>query len=251
MSWLGSPGKKERNYDLIKRGSHNSTPSSAALFVGLRALDPLLQYSILAHGLANPLLHAFGLSTLPPTTSLSPLQLPTPRLLLLAMTTAAAAKQIHWRLFLSTDELSPLAALQVALFNTATNALATLALTARAPAAPLPAAALFALGLALEWLSEAQRARFKRDPQNAGKPFTHGLFRLARHVNYGGYVLWRAGLAMAGAGWVAALAFGGVLAWDFATRAVPVLDRYCAGRYGEGWERFRVEVPWKLLPFLY
>lgn len=85
-------------------------------------------------------------------------------------------------------------------------------------------------GLALETISEVQRRNFKARPQNKGKPFTTGLFGVARHINYGAFCLWRAGYAMAAAGPI----WGGLVFWffyhDFTDRGIPVLDRYCAGR---------------------
>ncbi|GME60665.1 putative membrane protein [Neofusicoccum parvum] len=270
MSWLAS-FTQERDMDLIKRGSHNPTPIGSAVFVGLRALDPLLQYGILAHGVGSTILTTLGLSVrapgLPAQTgiqALDALALSPPRLLLLAMATGAALKQIHWRLFISQEEMPAGAALEIAFFNTVNNGVATLAFTTAllSPSAGDPAeaalsppalvgAALFAAGLALEWGSELQRVRWKKDPANAGRPYTGGLWRLARHVNYGGYVLWRAGVAMSGAGWAVGAAFGLLFMWDFATRGVPVMDRYCSGRYGEDWKRFKEQTPYKLLPFVY
>ena len=41
------------------------------------------------------------------------------------------------------------------------------------------------------------------------------------------------------------------LAYDFATRAIPVMDDYCSKRYGKGWEEVKKKVPYALLPFVY
>lgn len=86
---------------------------------------------------------------------------------------------------------------------------------------------LFDLGLTIETASELQRRAFKRDPRNAGKPFSRGLFGLARNINYGGHVLWKMGNALAAGGWLWALLVGGFYFYDFMTRGVPVLDAYC------------------------
>ena len=75
-----------------------------------------------------------------------------------------------------------------------------------------------------------QRARFKKDSKNQGKPYTGGLWATSRHINYFGYMLWRSGYALAAGGWI----FGGVIAsffaYDFITRTIPALEDYCEHR---------------------
>jgi steroid 5-alpha reductase family enzyme len=66
-------------------------------------------------------------------------------------------------------------------------------------------AALAAFGIAFETLADAQLARFKREPANAGKVMDRGLWRYTRHPNYFGEccVWWGLYLVAlgAGAGW--------------------------------------------------
>lgn len=103
-------------------------------------------------------------------------------------------------------------------------------------APPIPAlslrmifgALLFDFGITIELAAEIQRRAFKRDLHNAGKPFSGGLFGLARNINYGGHVLWKMGNALAAGGWVWGFLVGGGHLYDFVTRGVPVLDAYCA-----------------------
>jgi steroid 5-alpha reductase family enzyme len=65
-----------------------------------------------------------------------------------------------------------------------------------APGAPLGALdalgfALWALGLGFESVGDAQLARFKADPANAGRVMDRGLWRYSRHPNYfGEAVIW-------------------------------------------------------------
>ncbi|KAF2087506.1 hypothetical protein K490DRAFT_65894 [Saccharata proteae CBS 121410] len=265
FSWV-----KERRLDLIDRGSYKSTPIGTSLFVGLRALDPLLQYGILAHGVGSDLLHKMGLQTLPPglpiqtgISLIDNLGLSPYRLILLAMSVGSMLKQNYWLLFVSREEMPAHAAIKVSIFNTLCNSLNNLAFTtallsasvssdATFPQYPLiVGSAMFIVGMGLEWISEIQRANFKKDPKNAGKPCTGGLWKLARHINYGGYSLWRGGFAMACMGWTAGAFATGFFMWDFATRAVIVLDEYCSKRYGEDWANFKEQTPYKLLPFIY
>jgi len=86
---------------------------------------------------------------------------------------------------------------------------------------------LYMLGTAIEIGSEMQRKRFKKNWRNKGKNYSSGLFSLARHINYSGHVLLRAGYALASSRWL----YSGIVACFFRTRfisrAIPVLDDYC------------------------
>lgn len=88
----------------------------------------------------------------------------------------------------------------------------------------------YLIGISTELLSELQRQRFKKDPANKGKPYGGGLFSLATNINYGAYTLWRGGFALATGGWAWGLFTFSFFFYDFATRGVPVLDRYCTER---------------------
>lgn len=72
------------------------------------------------------------------------------------------------------------------------------------PAGPIDAAgaALVVFGLAFEAVADAQLARFKADPRNAGRVMDRGLWRFTRHPNYFGEfcVWWGFWLVAAGAG---------------------------------------------------
>jgi steroid 5-alpha reductase family enzyme len=78
---------------------------------------------------------------------------------------------------------------------------AMLAPSAQADAALLALGlALFAAGLATEWIADAQLARFRADPANAGRTCDHGLWAWSRRPNYlGEAVLW-IGLGVAALG---------------------------------------------------
>ena len=60
-------------------------------------------------------------------------------------------------------------------------------------------ALVFAVGLAFESVADAQLARFRRDPANAGRALDTGLWRYTRHPNYFGEALVQWGL------WITAL----------------------------------------------
>lgn len=64
------------------------------------------------------------------------------------------------------------------------------------PPVAIAGIALFVAGMLVEALADAALARFKRDPRNAGRLLTTGLFAWSRHPNYFGETLlwWGLGL---------------------------------------------------------
>lgn len=78
----------------------------------------------------------------------------------------------------------------------------------------IPGLALWAAGFAIEAVSDAQKAAFRRDPVNAGRFISTGLWKCSRHPNYFGESLLWWGLFAA-----AAPAFRG---WDFLTALGPL-----------------------------
>jgi protein-S-isoprenylcysteine O-methyltransferase Ste14 len=238
----------KRDY-ILSRGTKASSPLGSTLFVGLRTLDIFIQYGFLARGLASPLLNALSITHGHADSPTFALGLPLQQLIILAMAAGTTLKQSYARLFILQEPMEPSTAIMVSVFNTIFNsANSILSLTAAAsyftpsllttPRSELAQLSpLFALGVAsyvvgtaAELTSEIQRRNFKADPKNQGKPFTAGLFSLARHINYGGYTIMRTGYAVATGGWIWGAAVFGFFFYDFATRGVPVLDEYCSNR---------------------
>ncbi|ORY19207.1 hypothetical protein BCR34DRAFT_472119 [Clohesyomyces aquaticus] len=257
-----------KSRDLISRGDYTPTPAGKAVFFVGRALDPFLQYSILAYGTGTSLLHRVGLRTLPPgpppntgVALIDGLGLSPYRLILLGMAIGSAMKQNIWVTVLSGEPLTPANAAIISAFNTVNNGLNTYAFLLAAtsaseesnfPQVPLiVGSALYVTGILLELVSEIQRKQFKSDPKNKGKVYTGGLWKLARHINYGGYTIWRAGYALASGGWIWGAIAGAFFFSDFATRGVPILDEYCSKRYGTQWQQFKKQTKWRLLPGVY
>ena len=215
------------------------------LFAVLRVLDPVLQYAIMSHYL--------GIGLLPTALGGTPidgpnagfLHLDSYHLLILSMSMGSTIKQVFWAIFISQQELPIDHAVGIAVFNTVFNSLCTaLSLWSRTTVckstdpfmfqspAVLIGVVLYTTGILIELVSEIQRAHFKCDPVNAGKPFSGGLFGWARHINYGGYTLWRSGYAWTTAGPVWGLVVGTFFFRNFAVQGVPELDRYCQNRVG-------------------
>ena len=249
---MASAGQDSESVDLIKRGQFKPTPLGRAIFVGLRALDPLLQYTILTrHAGISWIPARFGgalFSTAATTSSLtatSPVLfgLPPYQSLILSMSIGSMLKQNFWVLAIAREEIPPSSAVFISLFNTVMNglntALATWTLSSMNPSAStssellqspwvLAGVLLYTTGIMTETVSEIQRSAFKRDRRNKGKPYAGGLFGLARNINYGGYTLWRTGFAMASAGPKWAAVIGAWFFYDFASRGIPILDKYCS-----------------------
>jgi len=254
--------------DLIARGDYTPTPLGKATFFILRGIEPVLQYSILAHGLGTSVLHRVGLRTLPPglpthtgISLIDGLGLSPYRLVLLGMAVGAAVKQNIWVTALSGEPMPVTGAIAVGVFNAVFNSLSTYAFLTTATSAsteadfPQPAlltgASLYVVGIMTELIAEVQRKRFKANPDNKGKAYTGGLWSFARHINYGGYTIWRAGYAMVGGGYTLGALVGAFFAWDFTQRAIPILSEYCEKRYGAQWEEFKQKTPYQLIPYIY
>lgn len=277
----GSPPPYRPKADLIARGVKRPSPLGTSTFIGLRALDPLLQYRILAHGLGTGFLAKLGISTIPLSATvitrtgfkiIDQLGLPLERLILLGMAVGSAAKQIFWLTYISQEEFQPKPALIVSAFNsfcnsanslllltTATSAaLSTKPLTVPVPGTraklSLPVAVgtvLYILGILLETGSELQRKRFKDNPEHKGRLCRDGLWSWARHINYTGYTLWRGGYALAAGGWVAGAAVVSFHVHNFIGNGIVSLDYYMSRRYKDQWGRYKEDVKWKLVPGVY
>ncbi|KAF4555116.1 Delta(14)-sterol reductase-like protein 1 [Elsinoe fawcettii] len=263
MSYHETSGKSE----LISRGDKGPSPLGTGLFVGLRSADILLQYAILRHDWGSRIISFLGSSTLPhgpPSSTSTPLDalgLSPYRLILLSMAAGSALKQNFWLVALSYERMQPSSSVAVSIFNTVVNSVNDLLFICRGTSASvngehfpqtplLVGATLYVAGMAIETLSEVQRYRFKQDSRNKGKVYQGGLFGVARHVNYTGYLLWRVGYATVGGGFAWGLANVAFYLFNF-SRAIPPLNHYCEERYGEQWQQYKRKTPYKMIPYIY
>jgi delta14-sterol reductase len=138
------------------------------------------------------------------------------------------------------------------------------------PHTPLWLLVLYALVFFTGWSlargANMQKFVFKRDPSRAFlgviPPETlddgertllrNGFWGVSRHVNYLGEILMATGLALS-LGWPLALG-----PWLYPLYYVVLLgtreradDRRCAEKYGELWEEYRKQVPWRIVPRVY
>ena len=248
--------------DLVARGERGSVPLGTALFVGLRLLDPFLQRYILVSSPLSALAPRLGLSSpspppaggaLLPLTGLTPYQS-----LIWAFSIGSAAKHIFWALVTSKESIYPSTGVAVGLFNAVFNSVGSLAFTTASdnpfyfqPYSIYAGTFLYVTGILTETIGEIQRKNFKDKPENEGKIFRGGLFSVVRHASYLGYTLWRAGYALASGGPILGAAVASFFIYDFASRAVPVMDDYMTKRYGEQWAKTKQQVPYALIPGLW
>lgn len=247
----GSYDETSRSKDNIKRGVKKPNPLGTGLFVGLRALDPVLQYNVLSQNYGQTIIDKLGGTTLPhgppliTNTFFDRLGLSPYRSILFAMAMGSMIKQNIHITTIAQEEFPPGTAVMVSAFNTVLNSLNNLfficAQTSASvngehfPQTPLiVGTTLYAVGISVELVSELQRHAFKKDPANKGKVYEGGLFSLARHINYGGYTLWRTGYALAAGGWVWGSIVGAFFVYDFTQRGIPVLQHYCVERVSCG-----------------
>jgi len=271
----GAPKDKAPPSSAAADRRKGDTTPGAITYILLRLLDLPLQYTLLT-GLGPRIIRSLGgtpIPALPVTSSSGVLGLGPYHTLVLGLSTATAAKHVWWTTSILNYIFPPPLAAAIAAYNTGANALNTLlalwSFTSNNPILTSPLHTswssildprlstlplglfLFTTGLAIEVTAELQRKHFKSRPENRDRPFAGGLWSVVRNVNYAGYLLWRVGFAVVCAG----VPWGCVVAvqqgTDFALRAVPSMDAYCAERYGKLWEEVRVRVPYRLIPGVY
>jgi len=237
-----------RNKDNIRRGIKEPSPIGTACFVGSRALDPFLQYGILAKGFGGNAIEKLGGKVLPQGPALitntpldSLLGLSPYRSIIFGMSVGSMLKQnIHCTTIMQ-EQMPPQFGLAVGAFNSVFNSLNSLffvcAQTSAScngehfPQTPLiVGSSLYVVGMTLEFVSEIQRHAFKKDKKNKGQVYEGGLFGLSRHINYFGYTLWRTGYAIASGGWTWGAVTASWFVGDFTLRGIPVLQHYLEER---------------------
>ena len=247
-----SSSSDRQPHPFIQRGSGGGSFFTKLLFALGRFADIPLQYQILANGFGHSLITRLGsqpLLSYPPAANqgnalTSFLGLSPYRTVLLGMSIGSVVKQVGWLVRISQEEMGVRGALGVGFFNALNNSVNTLVFSAAATSvittpsdewelsSPqlLVGAAMFVTGIALEWISEEQRKAFKDDLRNKGKVYSGGLFGWARHINYGGYTLWRSGFALAAGGWWFGAIVATLFTWSFVKSSIPELDEYCSNR---------------------
>jgi len=108
---------------------------------------------------------------------------------------------------------------------------------------------LFVVGSYLNTGSELQRNAFKERAENAGRLYTGGLFRYARHINYFGDVLWVGAWALVTRNaWSAVVPL--VLTAGFIFVFIPSLASHLRERYGSQYDEWARHTR-ALIPYIY
>jgi protein-S-isoprenylcysteine O-methyltransferase Ste14 len=121
---------------------------------------------------------------------------------------------------------------------------------------PSPIGPADALGIALfvwgSWMNswaEYARHLWKQQPENRGRLYTAGLFRLCRHPNYIGDLLSFSGLALIAGHWITSI-IPTIMLFGFVFVNIPMLDAHLAGHYGEDFAAYARRTR-RLIPFVY
>jgi protein-S-isoprenylcysteine O-methyltransferase Ste14 len=120
--------------------------------------------------------------------------------------------------------------------------------------APLGIAAIFAIALFLfgSWMNtwaEFTRHRWKQRPENRGRLYTGGLFRISRHPNYLGDLISFSGLCVLSGRWFTAVIPVIMLA-GFVFANIPILDAHLRDHYGAAFDAYAARTR-KLIPLIY
>ncbi|PMD30477.1 hypothetical protein L207DRAFT_549432 [Hyaloscypha variabilis F] len=250
---------------MIPHGVKSRSPVGITIFVLLRCLDSLLQYLILAKNFGTPLLGTLPFSRPPTPAPDVCLGLFTKSLILLDMALGSTIKQIYTLLYTANEIMPVSSAVLISASQTLFNSVNSIISHTNTTLFLTPGLLLtdtwygisllfilssfgYIIGIVSETISETQRKNFKDDPKNAGKLYTNGLFAFARHVNYGSNLVWRVSYAVASGGWIYGLVNVVMFAEQFLGMGVPIMDGYCARRYGIQWIEYKRRVPYKLIP---
>ncbi|TPX31201.1 hypothetical protein SmJEL517_g05422 [Synchytrium microbalum] len=241
------PKEKPQGRDHIFNVDRNAPLSTSKLvgFIVGRLADIPLQYYILTY-YSGSFWKLVGLPVRHPsaiTGVLSPRQT-----MLLAFSAVAALRHAYWAISFSFCDIPvPAIVFFNALFSTVNSLLLARDSSWDLSYLDYAAIGLFTVGSLIETVSEYQRNAFKKNPANKGKIYTDGLFGLARHINYGGYVIWRGGYAL-GSGSAFALVQPVFQLYDFYSRAVPELDQHMSAKYDDQWKTYKKKTPFVLIP---
>ena len=118
------------------------------------------------------------------------------------------------------------------------------------PAAPFyTGVVLYVIGSFMNTISEYQRYRWKKNPENNGKLYTMGLFRYSRHINYFGDVVLFIGFAMF-TGSVYPFIIPAAMIVLYVVVNIPLLETYLHERYSNEFDKYAKSTK-KFIPFIY
>jgi protein-S-isoprenylcysteine O-methyltransferase Ste14 len=107
---------------------------------------------------------------------------------------------------------------------------------------------LFLTGCVLNSGGEILRDQWKKNPEHAGKIYTHGFFKYSRHINYFGDILWVTAYAIITKNWYS-VTIPVFLFCFFVFYNAPKLDKYLKEKYGSSYEDYAKRTK-MLIPYL-
>jgi len=116
-------------------------------------------------------------------------------------------------------------------------------------AAAIAGAALFVIGSWMNSYAEHQRNAWKKRPENRGRLYTQGLFRLTRHPNYLGDLISFSGLCLISGRWFTVI-IPVLMLCGFVFANIPALDTHLAQHYGAQFDEYARRTS-RLIPFVY
>ncbi|KAJ7245100.1 hypothetical protein C8J57DRAFT_1358905 [Mycena rebaudengoi] len=237
-----------------------SIPGLALFMIG-HILDAPLQYALFTRGWAGDMVAAIGLPVSgqwyqqvtagPGFGGLGPIPS-----VIVGMSMLAGVRNAYWLLVTNNFEWSVPAVAQVLAYTYAASAFNTLLAVQVLASHPHPflgwkqyvGMGLYVLGMTLAFVSEASRARFKKDPRNKGKIDDTGLWGVVRHPNYLGYLVWRSGVTLTAGSLPLTAGFIVFQLTLFHVGVLRGLHSWMAARYGAQWEEYKGRVPYGFLP---
>jgi steroid 5-alpha reductase family enzyme len=117
-------------------------------------------------------------------------------------------------------------------------------------------AAMWALGFVIEVIADRQKTRFRKDPANADKFISSGLWSISRHPNYLGEIILWIGIAvialpvLSGWQWVTLISPIFVSFLLLKVSGVPLLENNAESRWGDDPEfrQYKARTP-SLIPY--
>ncbi|KAF2690080.1 hypothetical protein K458DRAFT_399463 [Lentithecium fluviatile CBS 122367] len=244
----------------VQRGNYARNPTGPLLLALGRLLSlPLQHFLISSHPLSilgiprPPTSGTLTLPFLPAKWAAQPLF---PFLIGILMPGALVAKQMIWMCYCNELITTPFA-----FFGSVADyfyeGITSLVFTGAAvnplwhPSFVKTATAIHIAATLAELGCELHRRSFKSDPKNKGKLCTTGLWGLCRHPNFACNVIYGTAYGFAAGGPIYAMMTGGMYLSNFTLNAIPPKEEYLAKKYGEGWEKYKKEVRWKMFPGIY
>lgn len=110
---------------------------------------------------------------------------------------------------------------------------------------------IFGLGLFIQFWADQQKHMFKQRENNNTKVLQQGLWSLVRAPNFTGFLMWRLAQSVACLGWVGGLMFTYANFESYRTASGPSIEQHMSRKYGKEFDKYKRQVPHRLIPGVY